>query len=176
MALEGLDLTVEAGETVASVGESGSGKSVASSAIMGSLPAGTMATGRVRSKGADVSTQPARERRARRGGGIAMVFQEPMTSSNPVLSIGHQIIEALPDDARRSRAAASARAVESSASVGLTAPERRPSEYPHPLSGRMRQRGMIALASARRPALLLPAQPTPPLDPTVQPPIVAPPR
>jgi peptide/nickel transport system ATP-binding protein len=173
MALEGLDLTVEAGETVALVGESGSGKSVASLAIMGLLPAGTMATGRVRLKGADVLTQPARERRARRGGGIAMVFQEPMTSLNPVLSIGHQIIEALPDDERRSRAAASARAVELLASVGLTAPERRLSEYPHQISGGMRQRVMIAIALASRPALIIADEPTTALDVTVQAQIVA---
>ena len=173
VALEGLDLTVEAGETVALVGESGSGKSVASLAIMGLLPAGTMVTGQVRLKGADVLTQPARERRARRGGGIAMVFQEPMTSLNPVLPIGRQIIEALPDDERRSRAAASARAVELLASVGLTAPERRLSEYPHQISGGMRQRVMIAIALASRPALIIADEPTTALDVTVQAQIVA---
>ncbi|ODU70595.1 MAG: hypothetical protein ABT11_07400 [Novosphingobium sp. SCN 66-18] len=173
VALEGLDLTVEAGETVALVGESGSGKSVASLAIMGLLPAGTMVTGQVRLNGADVLAQPARERRARRGGGIAMVFQEPMTSLNPVLPIGRQIIEALPDDERRSRTAASARAVELLASVGLTAPERRLSEYPHQISGGMRQRVMIAIALASRPALIIADEPTTALDVTVQAQIVA---
>lgn len=173
VALEGLDLTVEAGETVALVGESGSGKSVASLAIMGLLPAGTMVTGRVRLKGADVLTLPARERRARRSGGIAMVFQEPMTSLNPVLPIGRQIIEALPDDERRSRTVASARAVDLLASVGLTAPERRLSEYPHQISGGMRQRVMIAIALASRPALIIADEPTTALDVTVQAQIVA---
>jgi peptide/nickel transport system ATP-binding protein len=102
-----------------------------------------------------------------------MVFQEPMTSLNPVLPIGRQIIEALPDDERRSRTAASARAVELLASVGLTAPERRLSEYPHQISGGMRQRVMIAIALASRPALIIADEPTTALDVTVQAQIVA---
>jgi peptide/nickel transport system ATP-binding protein len=172
-AVEGLDLSVEAGETVALVGESGSGKSVASMAMLGLLPPGARVTGQVMFDGVDLLALSPRELRRRRGSGIAIVFQEPMTSLNPVLTIGRQVIEVLPAAERSTRAAARARAIELLASVGITAPERRLDEYQHQLSGGMRQRVMIAIALAGRPSLIIADEPTTALDVTVQAQIVA---
>jgi peptide/nickel transport system ATP-binding protein len=167
-AVDGLDLTVAAGETLALVGESGSGKSVASMAVLGLLPPGARVTGRAAFDGTDLLALSPRELRRRRGSGIAIVFQEPMTSLNPVLTIGRQVIEALPAGERRTRAAARARAADLLASVGITAPERRLDEYQHQLSGGMRQRVMIAIALAGRPSLIIADEPTTALDVTVQ--------
>ncbi|MCW3836225.1 ABC transporter ATP-binding protein [Sphingomonas canadensis] len=172
-AVEGLDLAVAPGETLALVGESGSGKSVASMAVMGLLPATARVSGQALFEGEDLIAMPPAELRRRRGSGIAMVFQEPMTSLNPVLTIGRQLIEALPRVERASRAAARGRAAELLASVGITAPESRLDEFPHQLSGGMRQRVMIAIALAGRPRLIIADEPTTALDVTVQAQIVA---
>jgi peptide/nickel transport system ATP-binding protein len=166
--VENLDLSIEAGETLALVGESGSGKSVASMAMLGLLPRGVRITGRVAFEGEDLLGLTPRALRQVRGRGIAMIFQEPMTSLNPVLSIGRQLIEALPREERTSRSAARTRAVELLASVGITAPERRLIEFPHQISGGMRQRVMIAIALAGRPRLIIADEPTTALDVTVQ--------
>jgi len=172
-AVEAFDLSMEPGETLALVGESGSGKSIASMAMLGLLPPGARATGRVMFEGADLLALPPRELRRRRGSGIAMIFQEPMTSLNPVLTIGRQVIEALPPAERPTRAVARMRAAELLGSVGITAPERRLDEYQHQLSGGMRQRVMIAIALAGRPRLIIADEPTTALDVTVQAQIVA---
>ncbi|MBN8829935.1 MAG: ABC transporter ATP-binding protein [Sphingomonadales bacterium] len=172
-AIEGLSFALEAGETLALVGESGSGKSVASLAMLGLLPASARVTGAVRLDGIDLLTLPPRERQLRRGRDIAMVFQEPMTSLNPVLSIGRQLIEGLPAADRETRQAARARATDLLAAVGITAPARRLDEYPHQLSGGMRQRVAIAMALAGRPRMIIADEPTTALDVTVQAQIVA---
>jgi len=172
-AVEDLDLSIGTGETLALVGESGSGKSVASMAMLGLLPQGTRVTGRVVFAGTNLLDLSPRELRRRRGRDIAMVFQEPMTSLNPVMTIGRQVMEALPKVERSTRAAARRRAAELLESVGITAPEQRLDEFPHQISGGMRQRVMIAIALAGRPQLIIADEPTTALDVTVQAQIVA---
>lgn len=167
-AIEGLDLSIEAGDTLGLVGESGSGKSVASLAMMGLLPPGARVSGQVRFAGTDLLALSPGAMRQHRGRSIAMIFQEPMTSLNPVMSIGRQLIEAIPRAERTTRAAVRERAVSLLASVGITAPERRLREFPHQISGGMRQRVMIAMALAGRPRLIIADEPTTALDVTTQ--------
>ncbi len=169
-AVDGISYTVNRGETVAIVGESGCGKSVSSLAIMGLLakPAGRVTRGRVLFEGRDLLTLSAEEMRAIRGRDIAMIFQEPMTSLNPVLSIGEQIMEPLFIHLKMTKDAAQARALELLQLVGITDGARRLQQYPHQLSGGMRQRVMIAIGLACNPKLIIADEPTTALDVTIQ--------
>jgi peptide/nickel transport system ATP-binding protein len=167
--VNGLSYTVGRGETVAVVGESGSGKSVSVLALLGLLPEGVATvTGRAALDGEDLLTMPAERLRRVRGPGVGMVFQDPMTSLNPVLTIGRQLVEGLRAHRELSKAAARARAAELLAEVGLPDPERALDRYPHELSGGMRQRVVIAIALSNDPALLIADEATTALDVTVQ--------
>ena len=167
--VNGLTLDVNAGETVAIVGESGCGKSVTSMAILRLVPTppGRMA-GRIFFEGRDLMAVSEDDMRQVRGNEISVIFQEPMTSLNPVLTIGDQIAETLKLHQGLTTAQAQERALEMLRLVGLTAPERRLHEYPHQLSGGMCQRVMIAIALACKPKLLIADEPTTALDVTVQ--------
>ncbi|MEQ4204722.1 ABC transporter ATP-binding protein [Actinopolymorpha sp. B9G3] len=167
-AVDRVDLDVGAGEIVAVVGESGCGKSVTALGLAGLLPCTAEIEGSVRLRDQELVGAPERVLRPLRGRDIAYVFQEPMTSLNPVLTVGRQITEVLHVHQKLSRAAARARAVELLALVGIPSPERRVDEYPHQLSGGMRQRVVIAMAVACDPTLLVADEPTTALDVTVQ--------
>jgi oligopeptide transport system ATP-binding protein len=174
-AVQGVSFSVRRGETVALVGESGCGKSVTSLAVMRLLPAPPRAAvaGSVRFRGRDgtvrdLAALPEGEMRQVRGNEIAMIFQEPLTSLNPVHSIGRQIAEALLYHRAVGRRAALDRAAELLELVGIPEPRRRLASYPHQLSGGMRQRVMIAIALACDPAVLIADEPTTALDVTVQ--------
>jgi len=169
-AVDGISYTVEAGETVAIVGESGSGKSVEALSIMRLIPnpPGRIVSGEVLFDGRDLRTLSEAEMRQVRGRDIGMVFQEPMTSLNPVLTIGRQITETLEQHQGADRAAADKRAVELLEMVGIADPRRRLNQYPHQLSGGMRQRVMIAIALACSPKLIIADEPTTALDVTIQ--------
>ncbi len=172
-AVRGVDLAIGAGETFALVGESGSGKSATSLAIMGLLDRRSARVGGAvgftdEDGGRDLLALDARTLRKVRGGRIAMVFQEPMTSLNPVHTVGAQIGEALRLHQRLTPVQLKARIVEALAEVGIPDPRRRASAYPHELSGGMRQRVLIAMALACRPRLLIADEPTTALDATVQ--------
>ena len=179
-AVEDVSFTVRAGETLAIVGESGSGKSVTSLSIMGLVPnpPGRIAGGRILFRTrpgdtVDLATLPARAMRRLRGRDLAMIFQEPMTSLNPVLRIGDQIAEAAAIHLRLDRAAARKRALDMLELVEIPAARQRIDEYPHQLSGGMRQRVMIAMALACDPLLLIADEPTTALDVTIQAQILA---
>ncbi|HRJ69559.1 MAG TPA: ABC transporter ATP-binding protein, partial [Beijerinckiaceae bacterium] len=163
-----LSFTVEAGETVAIVGESGSGKSLTGLAVMGLLPPGASASGAIRFEGQDVAALAEPALRRIRGARIAMIFQEPMTSLNPVMTIGRQIGEVLRLHEGLSARAARARAIDLLDLVRVSDPHRRVDDYPHRLSGGMRQRVMIAIAVACSPKLLIADEPTTALDVTIQ--------
>jgi peptide/nickel transport system ATP-binding protein len=168
-AVEGLSYTVHPGEMVAIVGESGSGKSVSALAVMQLLPSGTARTrGSIRFGGRQLLGLTDEEMRRIRGREIAMIFQEPMTSLNPVLKIGLQITEPLTIHLNMDDKAARARAIELLTLVGITDPESRLNQYPHQLSGGMRQRVMIAIGLACNPKLLIADEPTTALDVTIQ--------
>src|SRR6201987_3425103 len=169
-AVDGISYAVEPGETVAIVGESGSGKSVSALSILRLIPdpPGRITGGEVRFLGRDLMQLSDGEMREVRGGDIGMVFQEPMTSLNPVLTIGRQITETLEQHRRADRAAAHRRAVELLGLVGIADAERRLKQYPHQLSGGMRQRVMIAIAVACDPKLIIADEPTTALDVTIQ--------
>ncbi len=168
-AVRGVDLTVRAGETVGVVGESGSGKSVTMLAVMGLLPRSARVEGAVRFRGADLRALDRRAMRRVRGAGIAMVFQDPMTSLNPVLTVGDQIAEAIRvHDRSVAKREGRRRAVELLDLVGIPRPQARAGAYPHELSGGMRQRAMIAMAISNDPALLIADEPTTALDVTIQ--------
>jgi peptide/nickel transport system ATP-binding protein len=168
-AVDGLSLSVAAGETVAIVGESGCGKSVTSMSVLRLLPEGaSKIAGRLRFMDRDLLQLSEREMRTIRGNEISMIFQEPMTSLNPVLTIGRQVRETIALHQRASAAEMNARAREMLALVGIPDPERRLDEYPHQLSGGMRQRVMIAIALACSPKLLIADEPTTALDVTIQ--------
>ena len=168
-AVDGVSFHVDEGETLAMVGESGCGKSVTAMSILRLIPEppGKIA-GSVRLQGKELLTCSDREMRKIRGNAISMVFQEPMTSLNPVLSVGRQLGETLRLHEGLDKKAAEARAVEMLAIVGIPDPHRRVREYPHQLSGGTRQRVMIAMALACNPKLLIADEPTTALDVTIQ--------
>jgi peptide/nickel transport system ATP-binding protein len=167
--VNGLSYSVGAGETVAVVGESGSGKSVSVLALLGLLPARVATvTGRALLQGEDLLTMSPERLRQVRGPGAGMVFQDPMTSLNPVLSIGRQLVEGIRAHGDVSKAAARSRAAELLQEVGLPDPDRAMDRYPHELSGGMRQRVVIAIALSNSPSLLIADEATTALDVTVQ--------
>src|SRR5689334_18357646 len=168
-AVDGVSFYVEEGETLAVVGESGCGKSVTANSILRLVPEppGKIA-GSIRFRGADLLRLSDKEMRRVRGNDISMIFQEPMTSLNPVLTIGRQLGETLRLHQRVSRREADERAIEMLRLVGIPEAKRRLGEYPHQLSGGMRQRVMIAIALSCRPKLLIADEPTTALDVTIQ--------
>jgi peptide/nickel transport system ATP-binding protein len=168
-AVDGISFHVSEGETLAVVGESGCGKSVTAMSILRLVPEPpAKIAGAIRFEGKELLALPEREMRGIRGNDISMIFQEPMTSLNPVLTVGRQLGETLRLHERIDRDTAEARAVEMLTLVGIPEPRRRLSEYPHQLSGGMRQRVMIAIALACNPKLLIADEPTTALDVTIQ--------
>ncbi|HLU54507.1 MAG TPA: ABC transporter ATP-binding protein [Pseudonocardia sp.] len=167
-AVNGLSYRLMAGRMLAIIGESGSGKSVSSRALMGLLPPTAQVSGSARFDGTELVGLSEREMRRRRGADIAMVFQDPARSLNPTMRIGAQITEAIRAHAAVDKDAAKARAIELLQLVKLPAPQQRFHEYPHQLSGGMRQRVMIAIALAGRPRLLIADEATTALDVTTQ--------
>ncbi|MGH6896838.1 MAG: ABC transporter ATP-binding protein [Geminicoccaceae bacterium] len=168
-AVDGISYVVEQGETVAIVGESGCGKSVSALAVMGLVPCPPgQVGGAARFQGRDLLALPEDELRDIRGRDIAMVFQEPMTSLNPVLTIGTQLEEGMRRHLGLSKAAAGERAIELLRMVGIAEPARRLKQYPHHFSGGMRQRVMIAVALSCDPKLIIADEPTTALDVTIQ--------
>ena len=168
-AVDGVSFTVQAGQTLGVVGESGCGKSVTALSILRLLPTPPARhLGAIRYRGTNLLDFSEREMRQIRGNRISMIFQEPMTSLNPVLTVGRQIAETVLVHQETNRAEAMQRAVEMLRLVQIPEPERRAREYPHQLSGGMRQRVMIALALACNPELLIADEPTTALDVTIQ--------
>jgi peptide/nickel transport system ATP-binding protein len=173
-AVDGVSFAVRPGETVGLVGESGCGKSVTSLAIMGLLPKrGNKVTGRVDYEGTDLLSLSDDAMRDRRGKDIAMVFQDPLSSLNPVIPVGVQVTEVLERHRGMSRKAAMPMAVDLLKRVGIPDPNRRVKDYPHQMSGGMRQRALIAIALACAPRLLIADEPTTALDVTIQAQILA---
>ncbi len=169
-AVDGIDLDIRRGETLALLGESGCGKSVSALSLLRLLPqpAGRIAGGHVLLGGQDLLQLPEREMRAVRGRRLAMIFQEPQTSLNPVLTVGEQIRESLPEKRALSHPQAREQVTELLRAVGIADPARRVDEYPHQLSGGMKQRVMIAMALAAKPDILVADEPTTALDVTIQ--------
>jgi oligopeptide/dipeptide ABC transporter ATP-binding protein len=169
-AVEGLDLRIGRGKTLGLVGESGCGKSATALSIMRLIPSppGKIVRGRITFDGRDLLTLPEDEMRSVRGRDITMIFQEPMTSLNPVFTIGYQIAEAVMLHDNVTRKEAYARAVKMLGRVKIPSPEQRVNDYPHSLSGGMRQRVMIAMALSCNPKLLIADEPTTALDVTIQ--------
>jgi oligopeptide/dipeptide ABC transporter ATP-binding protein len=169
-AVRGVDLALAQGETLALVGESGCGKSVTALSVLRlvATPPGSYDAGEIRFQGEDLLKVSDERIREVRGNDVAMIFQEPMTSLNPVFSVGEQVAEAIELHQEVGAAEARSRAVEALRRVGISAPEQRAKEYPHQLSGGMRQRVMIAMALACNPRLLIADEPTTALDVTIQ--------
>ncbi|HEY3215072.1 MAG TPA: ABC transporter ATP-binding protein [Candidatus Eisenbacteria bacterium] len=169
-AVDGVSFEIGPRETLAVVGESGSGKTVTALSVLRLVPdpPGRIVGGHVRFKGRDLAELDGAALRKIRGKEISMIFQEPMTSLNPVYTCGEQIIEALVLHERMDRKQARARAIEMLTLVGISLPGQRVDEYPHQMSGGMRQRVMIAMALACRPAILIADEPTTALDVTIQ--------
>jgi len=169
-AVDGISYSVDAGETVAVVGESGSGKSVSALTVMRLIPdpPGRITAGEVIFDGRDLMKLTEEEMRQVRGASIGMIFQEPMTSLNPVLTIGRQLTETLEQHRGMTRAQADERAREMLTLVGIAEVDRRLKQYPHQLSGGMRQRVMIAIAMACNPKMIIADEPTTALDVTIQ--------
>jgi oligopeptide transport system ATP-binding protein len=169
-AVNGVSFELEAGETLGLVGESGCGKSVTNLAIMRLLPkpAGKIEGGKVLFDGIDILTMPESEVRELRGKEIAMIFQDPMTSLNPVLTVEEQLVETIRAHRKVSKADARRRAIQLLEIVGIPKPEDRLKSFPHQFSGGMRQRVMIAMALALEPKLLVADEPTTALDVTIQ--------
>ena len=167
-AVDRVDLSVGAGRTLGIVGESGCGKTMLSRAILQLLPKKAMLSGRVMFDGEDLVRLDRERLRKLRGRSLAVVFQDPMTSLNPVLTIGTQLIETLQEHLELDGVAAKMRSIELLAAVGIPAPEQRLAQYPHQLSGGMRQRVAIAIALSCEPKLLIADEPTTALDVTIQ--------
>jgi oligopeptide/dipeptide ABC transporter ATP-binding protein len=169
-AVDGVSFEIPRGGTFALVGESGCGKSITALSLIGLVPepAGFIAGGEVRLAGVDITALSEREKRRIRGDRISMIFQEPMTSLNPVFTVGEQTAEVIRLHRKKNRREARAEAIEMFGHVGLPAPEKIFDDYPHSLSGGMRQRVMIAMALACRPELLIADEPTTALDVTIQ--------
>ena len=169
-AVDGVSWSVGRGETLGIVGESGSGKSVSALAVMGLVPVppGRFESGRILFQGRNLLEAGEKELRAIRGKEISMIFQDPLTSLNPVFKIGHQVAEVIQVHEKVGRVVARKRAVDLLGEVGIANPAQRAREYPHQFSGGMRQRAMIAMALALDPAVLLADEPTTALDVTVQ--------
>ncbi len=168
-AVDGVDFVLHKGETLGIVGESGCGKSVTSMSILHLLPPeGRIVEGSIWLKGRDITHLPANEMAKIRGKEISMIFQEPMTSLNPVYTVGWQISEMILQHEKLSKKEARAKATEMLRMVNIPAPEKRVDEYPHEMSGGMRQRVMIAMALACGPELLIADEPTTALDVTIQ--------
>jgi peptide/nickel transport system ATP-binding protein len=168
-AVDGIDLSLHGGRTLGLVGESGCGKSVTSLAVMGLLPPeNSTVSGEVHFEGRDLLRIPVSELRDLRGARLAMIFQEPMTSLNPSYTIGNQIVEVIQRHQGLGASEARARAIEMLRLVRIANPEKRIDDYPHKLSGGMRQRAMIAMALACGPKLLIADEPTTALDVTIQ--------
>jgi oligopeptide/dipeptide ABC transporter ATP-binding protein len=173
-AVDGIDLDIAAGQTLGLVGESGCGKSVTGLSLLRLVaPPGRIVAGEIRLNDADLLALPEGEMRRYRGPKLAMIFQEPMTSLDPLFRVGDPLIEALRTHKGLDRKQARTQAVELLRSVGIPDPERRIDSYPHELSGGMRQRVMIAVALSCRPAMLIADEPTTALDVTVQAQILA---
>ena len=169
LAVDGVSLNVDAREVLAIVGESGSGKSVAMLAVMGLLPwTATVTADRMEFDGEDLLNMSKKQRRGIIGNEITMIFQEPMSSLNPCFTVGFQLGEAIKSHLKMNRAQRHARAIEIMELVGIPAPEKRLSAFPHQLSGGMSQRVMIAMAIACNPKLLIADEPTTALDVTIQ--------
>jgi peptide/nickel transport system ATP-binding protein len=168
-AVDGISLHIAPGETLGLVGESGCGKSITGMSIMNLLPpGGRIVAGSVRLNGRDLAHLDERDMRAVRGNDVAVIFQDPMTSFNPTMTVGNQIAEALRIHERVSSDAARERAIEVLGLVGMPRPQERFGDYPHQLSGGLRQRCMIAMALVCAPSLLIADEPTTALDVTIQ--------
>lgn len=169
-AVRGVDMAIQTGETVALVGESGCGKSVTALGVMRlvPMPPGKFESGRILYKGRDLLTIPEAEMQSLRGNEIGMVFQEPMTSLNPIFTVGDQIAETIILHQKKSAGAARELTLQMLRKVAIPSPERRIDQYPHELSGGMKQRVMIAMAISCRPSLLIADEPTTALDVTIQ--------
>lgn len=169
-AVDGIDLDLKRGETLGIVGESGCGKSVTSLSVMGLIPQppGKIVSGSIRFAGQELLGKSDEEMRRLRGKELAMIFQEPMTSLNPVYTIGDQIMEAFRYHVAMGKAEARRQAIELLRRVGIPSPEQRVADFPHQLSGGMRQRVMIGMALACNPKLLIADEPTTALDVTIQ--------
>ena len=167
-AVNGISFALRAGETLTILGESGSGKSVSLKALMGLLPHQAKITGQVRLKGTEILSLPPPQLAKLRGGAVSMIFQEPMAALDPVYTIGEQIAETIVQHEGVNRRAATQRALEMLEHVRIPSAKQRLKNYPHEMSGGMRQRAMIALALACSPSVLLADEPTTALDVTVQ--------
>ena len=169
-AVRDVNFTLEEGQTLGIIGESGSGKSVSGMSVMGLVPSigGKIRSGEIIYEGTDLLKLSPKEMRKIQGNKIAMIFQEPMTSLNPVFTVGYQLCEPLRFHLHMTKAEAEKRAVELLRMVGLSSPEKRVLQYPHQLSGGMRQRVMIAMAMVCKPKLLIADEPTTALDVTIE--------